>query len=451
MNVKRIVADSMKNALRQISQEMGPDAVIVSTKKLAEGIEVVAALDYETENSPQLQQQQQQELERQLQLQRELDNAKQAFQSPNGAMQKEQKQAYVRQQDLTRPEGIKETLSGLKNGQYSQQASHNTASTSTHPANEQSLDEVKGELRELKNWLVSHQGSAWDTERPLTWQQSQLWQRCQDIGLEPAWADRLVARIASHSSEDSQFNEVWQSTLAMIQSDLPIAHTDLLEKGGCYAFLGPSGAGKTTTVGKIAAQFVLKHGKDSVALLTLDNYRIAAHDQLRTFSRILGVDMTVIPQESDIQKILRSVKNKKLVLIDSAGLSTSDPHFSEQLSMLKNAGANVRKLLVLPLTSQARCLQENYEHFKAVGLGGCVFTKLDECFSLGAAMSIAALAKLPINLVANGPHIPDDLQYPDGEYLVKLAEQMACMARTRWQAAEAMNMATQHNSFQHGV
>jgi flagellar biosynthesis protein FlhF len=119
--------------------------------------------------------------------------------------------------------------------------------------------------------------------------------------------------------------------------------------------------------------------------------------------------------------------------------------------MLKQAGAGLSKLLVLPLTSQGRCLQENFEHFKAAGLSGCIFTKLDECFSLGPGMSIAALGHLPVTLVTDGPHIPDDLHYPDAMRLVNLAEQMARMARTRWQAAEALNMATQQTSFQHGV
>ena len=309
------------------------------------------------------------------------------------------------------------------------------------------LQEMQGELRELKDWLVSHQGSAWDTRRPLTWQQSQLWQRCQDIGLEPAWADRVV----SMSDQSGDLEQAWKSALGVIQSDLPLLPQGVLEKGGTIALVGPTGAGKTTTLGKIAARFVQRHGPDSVAFVTLDNYRMAAHDQLQAFARILGVEMKVVLQNGDLVKTLSTLRKKKLVLIDSAGLASQDPHFSSQLSMLKQTGRDVRKFLVLPLTSQARCLQENYEHFKPAGLDGCIFTKLDECFSLGAGLSVAALTRLPLTLITDGPHIPDDLHYPDASRLVNLAEQMARMARTRWQAAEAMNMATQQQSFQHGV
>ena len=462
MKVKRIVADNMQQALRQVSQILGPDAVIVSSKKLEKGIEVVAALDLEDHADPA----QQQEMDRQVNLQRELDQARRELQGASNPALREAREEYVRQSDLSSPEGIREALAALKDGvpdsaSYAQStaqsqsenraqpsaAAAQPAPTSSGQAGFESLEDMRGELRELKNWLVSHQGSAWDTSRPLTWQQSQLWQRCQDMGLEPAWADRVVTACES----DGNMQSTWAEALNQIRADLPIAPPGLLEQGGHYILVGPTGAGKTTTLGKIAARFVLTHGPESVALLTLDNYRVAAHDQLRTFARILGVDMKVVQQGGDLAKAYDEVRDRKLVLIDSAGLSSQDPHFSEQLSMLKQVGKQLKKLLVLPLTSQARCLQENYEHFRPVSLDGCVFTKLDECFSLGAAMSVAALTRLPVTLVTNGPHIPDDLHYPDGQHLVKMAEQMACLARTRWQAAEAMNMATQQTSFQQGV
>jgi len=459
MNVKRFVADNMQQALRMVSAELGADAVIVSSKKLERGIEVVASVDMAGAAAAS----QPGELERQLRLQRELDAAREATRESE-AQRKRDREDLVRRSDLSGAEGIREALNALRSGgpestpqkpSEGQSAGAQSSAHRTAPAQQTAdsgeyqtrLQEMQGELRELKDWLVSHQGSAWDTRRPLTWQQSQLWQRCQDMGLEPAWADR----IASASPDEGELENAWQQAMAMIQSDLPVASPGLLERGGKIALVGPTGAGKTTTIGKIAARFVLRHGPESVAFVTLDNYRVAAHDQLRTFARILGVTLKVVKQGDDLAKAIDSVSNKKLVLIDSAGLASQDPHFSVQLSMLKQAGAGIHKLLVLPLTSQARCLQENYEHFKAAGLNGCVFTKMDECFSLGAGMSVAALTRMPVTLVTDGPHIPDDLHYPDAARLVKLAEQMARMARTRWQAAEAMSLANQQQSFQHGV
>ncbi len=447
MKVKRFVADNMQLALKMVSAELGPDAVIVSSRRLDNGMEVVASSEMlgEIDNAKQG------ELDRQLRLQRELEAAKQAARASAAQRQEyaadtaaryapQQRDSQQASAQVSRTEADVAAATRLAE----QAAEERKKSDETYQTR---LQEMQGELRELKDWLVSHQGSAWDTRRPLTWQQSQLWQRCQDIGLEPAWADRVI----SMSDQSGDLEQAWKSALGVIQNDLPILPQGVLEKGGTIALVGPTGAGKTTTLGKIAARFVQRHGPDSVAFVTLDNYRMAAHDQLQAFARILGVEMKVVLQNGDLVKTLSTLRKKKLVLIDSAGLASQDPHFSSQLSMLKQTGRDVRKFLVLPLTSQARCLQENYEHFKPAGLDGCIFTKLDECFSLGAGLSVAALTRLPLTLITDGPHIPDDLHYPDASRLVNLAEQMARMARTRWQAAEAMNMATQQQSFQHGV
>jgi flagellar biosynthesis protein FlhF len=439
----------MQLALKMVSAELGPDAVIVSSRRLDNGMEVVASSEMlgEIDNAKQG------ELDRQLRLQRELEAAKQAARA--SAAQRQDYAAgdgsrYAPQHSQSQQRASLSDTASAEAGMAAatrlaeQAAEERKKSDETYQTR---LQEMQGELRELKDWLVSHQGSAWDTRRPLTWQQSQLWQRCQDIALEPAWADRVV----SMSDQSGDLEQAWKSALGVIQNDLPILPQGVLEKGGTIALVGPTGAGKTTTLGKIAARFVQRHGPDSVAFVTLDNYRMAAHDQLQAFARILGVEMKVVLQNGDLVKTLSTLRKKKLVLIDSAGLASQDPHFSSQLSMLKQTGRDVRKFLVLPLTSQARCLQENYEHFKPAGLDGCIFTKLDECFSLGAGLSVAALTRLPLTLITDGPHIPDDLHYPDASRLVNLAEQMARMARTRWQAAEAMNMATQQQSFQHGV
>lgn len=429
MKVKRFTAPNMQQALRKVSQEMGADAVIMSSKKVGQAFEVVAALDYQAG-----QEKNTQEVERQLTLQQELESSRLQEQLSRSRLMQH---SSVQTEDNT-----------LAEPRYPGRSLSNSPSETAHSLNPQALNAVSDELKTLKDWLVSHHGSAWDTRRPMTWQQSQMWQRCQDVGLEPAWADRITSRVPG----DVDVEKSWQQVLTFIADDLPIARGDILQKGGHYALVGPTGAGKTTTIGKLAAQYVLKHGPDSVALITLDHYRVAAHDQINTFARILNVDLHKVRSTQELQEALLKTRDKSLVLIDSAGLASQDPHFQPQLSILKKARAAIKlkTLLVLPLTSQGRCLQENYEHFKAAGLAGCVFSKLDECFSLGPAMSVAALTRLPVSLITDGPHIPDDVHYPDAHKLVSLAEQMARMARTRWQAAEAMKTTTEPR-FQHGV
>lgn len=452
MKAKRFTAKNMQQALRMVSDELGPDAVILSNKRLGKGVEVIAALDYQEMAD----EQQQQELERQLMLQKELEQAKQA----TGKIRQEQ--PMLDRNNVSSTAALKEALIGLKEGtiaqsaaldavmqgeeEFQQSLSERAACMSNDEATPL-FDQVTAELKDLKNWLVSQQGNAWNPTRPLSWQQAQIWQRCQDLGIDPSWADKLVSALPEYNED---IEKGWSECLRFIADDLPLANNNMLDIGGCYAFVGPTGAGKSTTIGKLAAQYVMKHGSEDIALITMDNYRIAAHDQLKAFARIMEVPLLVLEPNGDLGAMLDQLSDKKFILIDTAGLAIQDPHFPVQLSMLKGAGDRIKTLLALPLTSQARCLQENYEHFKPAGIDGCIFTKLDECFSLGEAMSIAAVTRLPIHMVTDGPHIPDDIHFPNAVKMVRLAEQMARMAQARWQTSE-VSSAMNSNFMQYGA
>jgi flagellar biosynthesis protein FlhF len=452
MKAKRFTAKNMQQALRMVSDELGPDAVILSNKRVGKAVEVIAALDYQEVSN----EQQQQEIDRQLALQQELEQAKQT----TGKIRKEQ--PLLDKSNVSSIAALKEALQGIKEGTIAQSAaldavmlseedlqksiSEKTATMSRDEATP-FLNQVSEELKDLKNWLVSQQGNAWNPTRPLSWQQAQIWQRCQDLGIDPSWADKLVSALPEG---DEDIEKGWAQCLKFIAEDLPVADNNMLQTGGCFAFIGPTGAGKSTTIGKLAAQYVINHGSENIALITMDNYRIAAHDQLKAFARIMEIPLLLLEPDGDLSAMIDQLSDKKFILIDTAGLAMQDPHFSVQLSMLKGAGNRVRSLLALPLTSQARCLQENYEHFKPAGIDGCIFTKLDECFSLGQAMSIAAVARLPIHMVTDGPHIPDNIHFPNAKKLVRLAEQMARMAQARWQTSE-VSSAMNNNFMQHGV
>ncbi len=455
MKAKRFTAKNMQQALRMVSDELGPDAVILSNKRLGKGVEVIAALDYQEVAN----EQQQAEIDRQLTLQQELEQAKQA----TGKIRQEQPtQAMLERTDVSSTAALKEALMGIKEGTIAQSAAleavmngeeelkqsiNQQTSTMNSAEAEPFLTQVSDELKDLKNWLVSQQGNAWNPNRPLSWQQAQIWQRCQDLGIDPSWADKLVSALPE---DDDDIEKGWAQCLRFIAEDIPLAENNMLQTGGCFAFVGPTGAGKSTTIGKLAAQYVINHGSEDVALITMDNYRIAAHDQLKAFARIMEIPLLVLEPNGDLTALLDQLADKKFILIDTAGLASQDPHFSVQLSMLKGAGNRVSTLLALPLTSQARCLQENFEHFKPAGIDGCIFTKLDECFSLGQAMSIASVTRLPIHMVTDGPHIPDDIHFPNAEKMVRLAEQMARMAQARWQTSE-VSSAMNNNFMQHGV
>ncbi len=429
MKVKRFTAANMQTALRQVTAQLGADAVIISTKNVSEGIEVVAAIDYQPQNAAI-------EIERQLQLQHELELSRKHLLEA-GTQQKHARREQPLQVDVSTHEGLVAALNQIKNPQaptvQATTASKPSVQVAISDSYQQALAQVQNELAALKHLMTNHVSAASKLVAAPTLT-TELRTFCKELGIASAWADQLIKKTTSNDPSQAS-----KQILQAMAEELPVSLYKMFERGGMFALVGPTGAGKTTTLGKIAAQFVMRHGANSVALVTLDNYRVAAHDQLRSFARILGVELHIVPPQGDVNVLLDKLSHKKLVLVDSAGLVKKDPHFATQLAMLRRTEKRLKKLLVLPLTSHSQGLQENYNSFKLVGLSGCVFTKLDECFSLGAALSVATLGRLPIALIADGPHIPDDIHYPNAAKLIQQAEQMAQMVQARRQAKQDMH------------
>jgi flagellar biosynthesis protein FlhF len=183
--------------------------------------------------------------------------------------------------------------------------------------------------------------------------------------------------------------------------------------------------GKTTTVAKLAALGAQKYGADKVALITTDTYRIGAYEQLATYGRIIGCSVKQVKDANELAEVLYHLRNKRLVLIDTAGMSQRDLRLTEQLNtLMRNQRVDIRNYLVLSATAQINVLQETVRHFKKVQLSGCIFTKLDESLSLGEIISIAIQNRLPIGYLTNGQRVPEDIRVANSEKLVKKAEQL---------------------------
>ncbi|MGB1062628.1 MAG: flagellar biosynthesis protein FlhF, partial [Ketobacter sp.] len=223
------------------------------------------------------------------------------------------------------------------------------------------------------------------------------------LGLSPALSRKLVRNL----KPDADAKAAWREALLELSDDLPLMQEDIVSHGGIFAFVGPAGVGKTTTIAKIATRFVLEHGAENLALITTDSYRIAGHEQLSTLGRILKVPVRVVTEQQSLDQLLRSLSRKKLVLIDTAGLSHKDQVHREQMTMLESMGANIQRWLVLSSTSQRRILDRAINEYKHLNLEGCILTKLDESASLGEALSVAIESQLPIAYITDGQNIPD--------------------------------------------
>jgi flagellar biosynthesis protein FlhF len=195
----------------------------------------------------------------------------------------------------------------------------------------------------------------------------------------------------------------------------------ILEEGGVVAFVGPAGMGKTTTLAKLAANYVLKYGPQSLALVSMDSFRIGAQEQIKTLGRILDVPVTLVDPGQSLAQALAPLARKRLVLIDTAGMPANDPALKVQLEALANRQLKIRNYLVLGVTSQSQVLKAAYHSYRRCGLSGCVLTKLDEAASLGEALGLAISQRLPVAYIADGPRIPDDLHPARSHQLVSRA------------------------------
>jgi flagellar biosynthesis protein FlhF len=219
-----------------------------------------------------------------------------------------------------------------------------------------------------------------------------------------------VARgLANEMPPLKSMDDLWRIPLALLVRRLPVTDEKLLEQGGVVAVVGPTGVGKTTTIAKLAARFALRHGAHNVALVSTDGYRIGAREQLLTFARIIGVPMHVAADARELGEVLDSLAPRKLVLIDTAGMSRRDLRLAEQLGALARHGERIRILLALAANTELAALDDTVRIFAPVKPRACILTKVDEAASLGAALSTVIRHRLPIAHVTDGQRVPEDI------------------------------------------
>lgn len=311
---------------------------------------------------------------------------------------------------------------------------HQAVGTRDASLNKLLLDDVRNELNDLKELLKSNhhvsnipdispamQNFVWKKYSPANALQAKLWQRFENMGFEEWLNYQLVNHLKSHEDDKT----AWQACLQDLAQHIPVSPSDRLKRGGVFALIGPTGAGKTTTIAKMAVRFTLEHENAKVGLITMDNYRLAAHDQLKTLGQILGVPVHVADEEHSLAQCIDQLKDCNLVLIDTAGLTPEHPMLQYQLEQLAQLKGRVHTLLTLPATSNSRVLRRVYHNYKAANVDGCILTKIDEASSLGDAISVLLETGLNLSYSTDGQRIPDDMNVASAKGLVKQAVHLA--------------------------
>ena len=416
MKVKRFFAQSMAEALRQVRDQMGPDAVILSNRRVDGGVEIVTALDYD-EN---------------MARQRLGDAAREAT---NGSRLAElQAEQHRRLEDelgrsRDRIREVREKRASYGNAVAGGDFGHAGLSkesladddmvveepTAASAAYSGELAQMRAEISSLRD-LVSARSGAEPEQTAVNAVQQRLSEKLQEFGLGLELANSLSRRHRAGRLEDG-----WKQSLKMLAAGVKTGRTEWAEEGGVYALVGPTGSGKTTTIGKLAAHYVLRHGADSLALVTTDRYRVAAHEQLFVFGRILNVPVRVVDETHSLDDILDELSDRHLVLVDTAGLTSTDKGYEEQLMELARSHHRIRTHLVVSATSQPRIMKSVWHCYKMANLTGCVMTKIDEALTLGESLGFVMETGLPVAYYTDGQKIPEDLHHAESIPLVRLA------------------------------
>ena len=283
----------------------------------------------------------------------------------------------------------------------------------------QDLEKMRAEVENIRKLLQFElAGLLQDNRSRNEPVKAMVFKLLHSVGFSDKVADSLVNRLPAEIT----FNDAWREIVSLLERAVLVGDDDIVSKGGIVTLIGPAGVGKTTTLAKLAARFVMRYGPQRVAIVTADHYRIGAVEQIKTYGRIMGCATFAVKNLSELPQLLYTLSDKSLILVDTAGVGFKDERFNVQLTQLKQqASLQLKHYLVLPCTTQRKVLQHAYDHFAMVGLTGLILTKIDECQNLGDALSLCIEMKLPISYITDGQRVPEDLDIPNPTSLARRA------------------------------
>ncbi|KFB66014.1 flagellar biosynthesis protein FlhF [Candidatus Accumulibacter vicinus] len=414
MNVRKFIGATARDALRKVKETLGPDAIILSNRGIPGGVEIMAVAARDMEMIVPMP-------ERDAPRSNDYAAAAPPAPMPGRVAAKDQPQLRSMPPALGQP-GARASLrpppAPAARPLPQVEVPQPPARSGAKPEAEVVPAAVMEEIRTLRR-LVEQQlaGFAWGEAARAEPVKTEILRQMLDVGFSPQAARDLLADLPGELEAGQALSWVKgaaERSLLTINSE-----SDIVDQGGIYALVGPTGVGKTTTTAKLAARCVLRHGARKLALVTTDGYRIGAHEQLRIYGRILGVPVHLARDAKDLRTTLHDLQHTHMVLIDTIGMSQRDRMVSEQVAMF--GASNVNSLLLLSATSRGDTLDDVVRSYSRLDLAGSILTKVDEAASLASSLDVIIRHGLRLYYVSNGQRVPEDLHLPNRQYLLHRA------------------------------
>ena len=429
MNIKRFFGKNSREALSMVRKALGEDAVILSNRTVNGGNEIMAfkeedmnamvssgadqsnAGDYQDTSSsaPSYESSEPTTLLSLL----NKNNRTQAAEFNNS--ESFNRRAGGARLDNTRTDNFKldeYTEAGIQTAPV-----HLSSSQVTPQQASQQMADMLNEMRNMRSVIESQLTSiSWGNIQQRDPIKSQVLSSLLAAGFSAALSRALAEKLPANL--DGEKAMTWIRAILAKNLNTIENETEVLDQGGIFALIGPTGVGKTTTTAKLAARYVMKHGTQKLGLITTDAYRVGGHEQLRIYGKILGVMVHAVKDEADLKIALNELKGKHTILIDTVGVSQRDRMVAEQIAMLSNTNAPIKKLLCLNATSTGETLTDVIKAYKGKGLDGCIITKLDEAATIGNTLDVIIREKLKLYYAANGQRVPEDIHLANKQQLI---------------------------------
>ena len=384
MTTKRFVAKTARDVMKQVRDELGADASILTHREI-NGWHEITATAGEVNATPK--------------------EGKSSAQAELEVKQMQMKRAQEMLQIYNSKQNMKEVTTQSETTSSQAIATENLSNPI--PAS-QEMSQLLTELRDMKQSFQSQLNAiSWESAQNQSLNARQLAQRMLQAGFTQDLAKRVLKKLPADLALEDAI--IWSRNLLSKNIQCIENEAEILDSKGIYALLGPTGVGKTTTVAKIASRFALQHGKANVALISTDTYRIGGNEQLHIYAKILGVEMLTAKDDVELDAALEKLSKKKLVLIDMAGLSHKDKMVEKQLEMLSSTKSKIKKVLCLNANNTTESLNAVTQAYSGRGIEGCIITKVDESISLGGILNAVMQNKMRVIYITNGQRVPEDI------------------------------------------
>jgi flagellar biosynthesis protein FlhF len=428
MNVKKFTAATSREALRKVREALGPDAVILSNRPVDGVVEILALAndDVASISAPP-------HASAMDQPAPSLDHGAPVSYA-NRRAPAPQPQAQADSTDMAR-------ISAMMSSAIAQAKDSAAAEMSAM------MHEVRAMRGLMETQLAAISWGATAQREPA---KANVLRDMLAAGFSATLARYLIEKMPS--GKNAQDSMRWIKTVLERNLTSMTNEDEVLDKGGVFALVGPTGVGKTTSTAKLAARCVMRHGPEKLALITTDAYRIGGHEQLRIYGKILGVMVHSVKDEADLRIALKELRNKHTVLIDTVGVSQRDHMVTEQVAMLSETGADVKRLLCLNSTSTNETLNEVVRAYQGSGLAGCIMTKMDEAASIGNVLDVVIRQKLRLFYISNGQRVPEDLHLADRAMLIDRAFRLTRdTGASQFEDSDLPMLMAQAGTMQHGL